>query len=94
MNMPISGFNAVNGEQQAAETALNSESGNIIRTTVKISDLKHGDTVEIDGQLKTVNKKYLKHNPLFGWSFEGAPFPRGITKVVFKVPTAFGFRYQ
>lgn len=96
MNMPVHGIDtpAVNGDKQAALVALNSVSENVIRTSVKLSDLKHGDTVEIDGQLKTVDKKYLKHDSLFGWSFEGAPYPTGITKIVFKVPTAFGFRYQ
>jgi hypothetical protein len=65
-----------------------------IKTTVKVSELKHGDTVEIDGNLKTVSRDHLKKDELFGYTFQGDPHRDGITKVVFKVPTAFGFRFE
>lgn len=65
-----------------------------IRKTVKVSELKHGDTVEIDGNLKTVSREHIKHNELFGYTFQGDPYLLGITKVTFKVPTAFGFRFE
>jgi hypothetical protein len=67
---------------------------NVIRTTLSVSKLKRGDTVEVDGQLITVGEHMLKHCNFMGWTFNGAPYRQGITRVVFKVPTAFGYRYE
>lgn len=71
---------------------VNNES-NIIRSTVHVCDLKHGDTVEVNGVLYTVSGNDLRYG-FCGHTYKGDPHPRGITKVVFKVPTAFGFRYE
>jgi len=66
-----------------------------IKKTVKVSDLRNGDTVEVFGRLETVSRTHIKHNPLFGYTYKGTPFLNGITKVVFKVPVAGGgFRYE
>lgn len=66
-----------------------------IKKTVKVDDLKHGDTVEIENRLETVSRVHIKHNELFGYTYKGDPFLSGITKVVFKVPIAGGgFRYE
>lgn len=66
---------------------------NIIRENVKVSDLKNGDTVEVNGKLETVNYHHLKNGPI-GATCKGDPHRLGICKVTFKVPTAFGYRCQ
>ncbi len=67
---------------------------NLIKQIVTVSELKAGDTVEIDGELKTVSNTYLKHCPFMGYTLYGSTFHKGVTKVTFKVPTAFGIRYE
>jgi len=65
-----------------------------IKKTVKVSDIRNGDTVEVGGKLETVSRANIKHNE-FGYTYKGDPFLSGITKVVFKVPIAGGgFRYE
>jgi hypothetical protein len=66
---------------------------NIVRKIVSLQDLKHGDTVEINGELETVSKSFLKRCEFMCHTYKGDPFIGGITKVVFKVPTAHGYRY-
>ena len=67
----------------------------LIKKIVKVSDLMHGDTVEVENKLETVSRAHIKHNELFGYTYKGDPFLSGITKVVFKVPIANGrFRYE
>jgi hypothetical protein len=66
-----------------------------IKKTVKVGDLRNGDTVEVGGKLETVSRFHIKYNELFGYTYKGDPFLSGITKVVFKVPIAGGgFRYE
>lgn len=66
-----------------------------IKKTVKVSDLRNGDTVEVGNRLETVSRAHIKHNELFGYTYKGDQFLSGITKVVFKVPIAGGgFRYE
>lgn len=66
-----------------------------IKSVVKISELRHGDTVEVGNNLETVDKKNIKHCTLFGHTYKGSPFFHGITKVVFRVPIVGGmFRYE
>ena len=67
---------------------------NIKRTTVDIDTLKTGDTVEINGQLETVNVNYLKRCPLTGTTYKGVPYRKGIVKVNFIVPTKDGYRIE
>lgn len=69
------------------------ESDNQIKTTVSVSSLKTGDTVEIDGKLETVSKHHLKKG-FTGDTYKGSPYRNGIIKIVFKVPIREGFRYQ
>ena len=66
----------------------------MIRKLIKVSDLKNGYTVEIDGKIETVGAKYLKLCSFMGWTYKGDPFREGITRVVFKVPIKGGFRYE
>lgn len=69
------------------------EAGNQIKKTVPVSTLKAGDTVEIDGKLETVSRHHLKKG-FTGDTYKGSPYRNGITKIVFKVPVANGYRYQ
>lgn len=38
---------------------------------LSISDLRQGDTVMIKGEMQTVSKHHLTHDPLFGFQFQG-----------------------
>lgn len=38
---------------------------------VHISDLKQGDTVMIDGEMRTVSKRQLTNSPFFGPQYDG-----------------------
>lgn len=71
------------------------EKSNIIRSEIKISDLKQGMTVEKNGKLITVSKKHLTFDSLFGrYCFEGDGSKEFITRAQFKSPTAYGFRLE
>lgn len=73
---------------------VKAESGSVmVRKLVQVSDLKKGDTVEVDGKLETVGINYLKRCSFMGWTYKGNPFRDGINRVVFKVPVKGGFRY-
>ena len=77
----------------------------IIRTTVRVEDLKGGDTVEINlkcifdesakdnWQFITVSKEDLTYSSFMGHAFRGCTYRNGITKINWKVPTAYGYRY-
>ena len=62
---------------------------NLVRTTIKISDLEIGMTVELYGQLITVGKNDVYKNE-FGIAFRGSSANKTITRVQFKVPTNLG----
>lgn len=63
---------------------------NIIKTTINISDLKQGMTVEYCGRLITVSKNDIRFNDLFGYSFKGDGSKQTITRIQFAVPVSFG----
>lgn len=63
---------------------------NLVKTTINISDLQQGMTVEYNGELLTVSNKDIKHNELFGYSFRGDCSKKTITRIEFAVPTLFG----
>jgi len=60
---------------------------------VSVSKIVAGNTVRINGELKTVSNKDLKHCPFFGATLFGDSFRKGVEKITFKVPTAKGYRY-
>lgn len=71
------------------------ESINIVRSDIRISDLQQGMTVEKDGNLITVSKKHITFDSLFcRYCFQGDGSKEFITRVQFKVPTAYGFRLE
>ena len=66
---------------------------NLIRKTVTVADLQHGNTVEINGNLETVSRLHLNRG-VNGHTYKGHPHRHGIVKVTFKVQIANGFRYE
>lgn len=67
---------------------------NFYRKIVNVSELKNGDTVEINGKIETLSSRYLKNCPFLGVTYKGDTFRSGITKIIFVVPTANGFRHE
>ena len=62
---------------------------NIIRTSINISELRIGMTVEYNKSLHTVGKEDVK-NGFCGFSFKGDASSKNITMVQFAVPTSKG----
>jgi hypothetical protein len=56
---------------------------NVIREVVKLANLNVGDTVEVNGIFQTVNKGHVKYDPFMGYTYKGATYKRGITKITF-----------
>lgn len=67
---------------------------NIIEVPTNINDIKAGDTVKINGELKTVGKNNIKYGGFMGTSLFGDSSKRTITKVLFAVPTSKGIVYR
>ena len=63
---------------------------NILRTTINISALEQGMTVEHNGKIYTVSKNDIKYDHLWGYSYRGDCSKQTITRIQFVVPTAFG----
>jgi hypothetical protein len=64
---------------------------NLVLKTVKISELKQGDTVLLNDILQTVSGKCIKFNSFFNrYSFQGDCSKLTITKVQFAVHTNKG----
>ena len=64
-----------------------------IRKTVEVSELLHGDTIEVYGELETVDRKYLKYCSFMGHTYKSDPHRNGIVRITFVVPTNNGYRY-
>lgn len=62
---------------------------NIVRTTIKKSELQPGMTVEVDGIIQTVCQNNLM-NTIHGVAFKGSAYPKEITRIQYAVPTAKG----
>jgi len=71
------------------ERIIREANSNIVRTTIPISELKPGMTVEYDGEILTVGKNDLKSG-FMGNSFRGDASKKTITRIQYKVPTAKG----
>ncbi len=67
---------------------------NIVEIPTDINNIKAGDTVMIDGQLRTVGKNNIKYGGFMGTSLFGDSSKRTITKVLFAVPTNNGIVYR
>lgn len=63
---------------------------NIVKTTIAVSDLQQGMTVEVDGHLKTVDVRKVKPN----YIYDGQRYRDGITRVQFAVQTASGIQLR
>ena len=66
------------------------EMTNIVKTTIHLSNLNNGDTVEYKNELLTVSKKDINRCSFFGYSFRGDASKQTITKIQFAVPTNNG----
>ena len=62
---------------------------NLVKTKIKVSDLRVGMTVEHEGRLMTVGKGDV-YKGFCGWAFQGDASKKELTRVQFAVPTAFG----
>ena len=63
---------------------------NILRTTINISELEQGMTVEHNGNMYTVSRNDVKYDRLWGYSYRGDSSRQTITRIQFVVPTSFG----
>jgi len=63
---------------------------NIVRTTVHLSQIRKGMTVEYQGHLYTVSNDVPKYDSFMGYSFRGDASKQTITMVQFAVQTANG----
>ena len=71
------------------------EQNNIIRSEIEIKDLLQGMTVEVNGKFITVSIKHITFDSFFGrYCFQGDGSKDKITRIQFKVPTAYGFRLE
>lgn len=66
----------------------------VIREIVDVDNIRHGNTVEIDGEMITVSRNDISRCQLMGTTIRGQQFRKGITKIIFKVPIKGGFRYE
>ncbi len=71
------------------------EQGNIVKEVVHASQITAGDTIEINGQLRTVCSNNIKKCNFMGISLFGmTDFPetgyQKVTRIKFAVPTAMG----
>ena len=67
------------------------DQNNLVRSQIHIADLRTGMTVEVNGELITVNvKDHVSRCNWMGRSFQGDASKTHITQVQFAVPTAFG----
>jgi hypothetical protein len=63
---------------------------NLLKTSINISGLRSGMTVEVGGELLTVSKKDIRYNSFMGYSFRGNASNKTIMQVQFIVPTNRG----
>lgn len=60
---------------------------NIVRSTISVSELRTGMTVEYENKILTVGSKDVKYDSFMGYSFRGDASKRTITLIQFAVPT-------
>ncbi len=63
---------------------------NLVRTEVSLDEIHVGMTIELNGQLITVNQGDVKRDAVWGCSFRGDSSRKTFTRAQFAVPTAFG----
>ena len=85
----------MNGMIFAAQNFINQNNmTNIVKTTVHLSQIRQGDTVEYQGQLYTVSGPDVPKYGFMGYSFRGDASKQTITKVQFAVPTSSGIELR
>ena len=65
---------------------------NIIKTDIRIADIKQGMTIEQNDKFYTVSKNDVKYCKFLGYSFRGDSSKKVLKRIQFKVPTLTGFR--
>lgn len=67
---------------------------NIIKTDIRIADIKQGMTIEQNDKFYTVSKKDVKYCEFLGFSFKGDSSKKVLKRIQFKVPTLTGYRLE
>lgn len=67
---------------------------NIIKTYIRIADIKQGMTIEQNDKFYTVSKHDIKYCEFLGHSFKGDSSKKVLKRVQFKVPILNGYRIE
>lgn len=65
------------------------QQANMVKTTIPISQLETGMTVEYNGEILTVGKNDVKKG-FMGYSFRGDASKKNITRIQYRIKTANG----
>lgn len=68
--------------------------GNIIKTDIRITDIKQGMIIEHNNAFHTANKKDVKYCQFLGYSFRGDSSKKILKRIQFKAPILGGFRIE
>jgi len=67
---------------------------NIIKTDIRIADIKQGMIIEQNDNFYTVSKNDVKYCEFLGYSFKGDSSKKVLKRIQFKVPTLTGYRLE
>ena len=67
---------------------------NIIKTDIRIADIKKGMIIEQNDKFYTVSKNDVKYCEFLGYSFRGDSSKKILKRIQFKVPTSNGYRLE
>lgn len=67
---------------------------NIIKTDIRIADIKQGMIIEQNDKFYTVSKNDVKYCELLGYSFKGDSSKKVLKRIQFKVPILNGYRIE
>ena len=66
----------------------------MIKTDIRIADIKQGMTIEQNGNFYTASKYDVKYCNFLGYSFRGDSSKKVLKRVQFKVPVLNGYRIE
>lgn len=67
---------------------------NIIKTDIRIANIKQGMIIEQNDKFYTVSKHDVKYCELLGYSFKGDSSKKVLKRIQFKVPVLNGYRIE
>lgn len=67
---------------------------NIIKTDIRITDIKQGMIIEHNNEFYTVCKNDVKYCEFLGYSFKGNSSKKVLKRIQFKVPILNGYRIE